>query len=139
MGLLLCVFFVSGLFAQKPETVAFDRYHSENLTFTKGLSQNWVYSILQDRYGYMWFGTWDGLNKFDGYNFTIYNVSDGLNDHTILCMVEDKDGNMWIGTNRGLNKFDRQTQTFQKFDFQTADSTRPFLSSIRSIVISGDS
>jgi ligand-binding sensor domain-containing protein len=87
----------------------------------------------------MWFGTWDGLNKFDGYNFTIYNVSDGLNDHTILCMVEDKDGNMWIGTNRGLNKFNRQTQTFQKFDFQTRDSINPFMGSIRSIVISGDS
>jgi len=95
--------------AQEFENVKFDRLKSENVKLIKGLSQNWIYDILQDRYGYMWFGTWDGLNKYDGYNFTIYNVDEGLSDHIVYSLLEDDEGILWIGTDKGFNKFDRNT------------------------------
>lgn len=141
-GIAITIFLVvlaNVIYSQKQDPVNFDRYYSENLTYTKGLSQNYVYAILQDKHGYMWFGTWDGLNKYDGYNYTIYNTSDGLSDHTIRCMVEDEMGNLWVGTNRGLNKFNRRTQTFEQFLFQSPDSSNQFLGRVRSIVLSGDS
>ena len=136
---LLIVVMTLHICAQKQDPVNFDRYYSENLTYTKGLSQNYVYTILQDRHGYMWFGTWDGLNKYDGYSYTIYNTSDGLSDHTIRCLVEDEQGNLWVGTNRGLNKFNRREQSFEQFLFQTPDSTNQPFGTVRSIVLSGDS
>jgi len=106
---LCCSFNTTG---QQYQTLKFDRLFSENVQYVKGLSQNWIYNIHQDRYGYMWFGTWEGLNKYDGYDFTIYSMEDGLSDHVIYCMLEDDEGIFWIGTDKGFNKFDRKTQKF---------------------------
>ena len=103
-------------FAQDSNAVKFDHLSSENFKLVKGVSQNWIYSIIQDQYGYIWFGTWDGLNKYDGYNFTTYNVADGLSDHTIYSMVEDFEGILWIGTDNGLTKFDPRRKIFKQFE-----------------------
>jgi ligand-binding sensor domain-containing protein len=110
------------LFSQETEDVKFKRLASENIKLEKGLSQNWVYSILQDKYGYMWFGTWDGLNRYDGYNFVTYNVDDGLSDHAIYTLLEDDEGTIWIGTDKGFNRFDRETRTFKQY-LHYSDST----------------
>lgn len=111
------------LFCQdkKPEII-FDRISTENIKVERGLSQNSVFSILQDDKGYMWFGTWDGLNKFDGYNFTVYRANNSeaanqLSDETIYTIFEDEDQNLWIGTENGLNKFNRQRSHFVHFIF----------------------
>ncbi len=109
------------LFSQEPGGIKFKRLASENIKLEKGLSQNWVYSILQDKQGYMWFGTWDGLNRYDGYNFVSYNIEDGLSSHTIFSLLEDDEGIIWIGTDRGFNRFDRKTGTFTRF-FHNSDS-----------------
>lgn len=93
--------------AQKQPVYAFDVITSENMFQQKGLSANTVNSIIQDSYGYMWFGTWDGLNKFDGYTFTIYARAEGLTNETIHTLLEADDGNIWIGTDDGLNCLER--------------------------------
>ncbi|MEZ5196540.1 MAG: two-component regulator propeller domain-containing protein [Bacteroidales bacterium] len=133
---LLSVFFV--LNAQDQESVKFDHFSSENIKIEKGLSQNWIYSIIQDKYGYMWFGTWEGLNKYDGYNFTIYNVNDGLSDHIIYTIVEDEEGMLWIGTDNGFNRFDRKNQTIKQYTDLPGDSLSLYQKRIKSIIQTKD-
>ncbi len=91
----------------------------QNIGAEKGLSQNTVYDILQDHQGFMWFCTQDGLNKFDGYTFTVYGYDAQLNslsDDYLWSLYEDKNGMLWIGTDAGgLNKFDRTTETFTAY------------------------
>lgn len=86
----------------------------------EGLSHSNVISILRDSRGYMWFGTRDGLNRYDGYTFTTfkYDPQDphSISNNTIISMVEDSEGFIWIATwGGGLNRFDRNTETFLRF------------------------
>ncbi|MCE6987627.1 hybrid sensor histidine kinase/response regulator [Dyadobacter sp. CY323] len=91
-----------------------------HLTTNQGLSQNNVSSIVMDRRGFMWFGTRDGLNRYDGYNFTVYR-NDPQNPHSIAHSVintlfEDRKGRLWIGTeDGGLSLYDRQKDRFTNF------------------------
>jgi ligand-binding sensor domain-containing protein/uncharacterized membrane-anchored protein YhcB (DUF1043 family) len=137
--LLLCSIAGQGQnLIQDQDNIRFDRLFSENIKYVKGLSQNWIYAIHQDQYGYMWFGTWEGLNKYDGYNYTIYNVQDGLSDHTINCILEDDEGFLWLGTTKGLNKFDRKNQTFTRFTNLPGDTTSLFHNQIHSLIQTRD-
>jgi PAS domain S-box-containing protein len=100
--------------------VAENNIQFEHITTTQGLSQSAVNCLLQDSQGFMWFGTQDGLNKYDGYNFTVYKYdelnSHSLSDNFITSIYEDKSGTIWIGTDGGgLNKFDRQTEQFTHY------------------------
>ncbi len=133
---LCCSFSING---QEPQSIKFDRLLSENVRYVKGLSQNWIYNIHQDRYGYMWFGTWEGLNKYDGYNFTIYNVEDGLSDHVIYCLLEDDEGIFWIGTDKGFNRFDRKNQKFTQYTDLPGDTSGLFHERVMSIIQTRDS
>ncbi|MCP4216058.1 MAG: PAS domain S-box protein [bacterium] len=95
--------------------VSFDRINVE-----QGLSQATVLSVCQDRRGLMWFGTEDGLNKYDGYNFVIYrNNPDNphsLSDDYIDTIYEDSSGTLWIGTaGGGLNKYHRRKDNFTHY------------------------
>ncbi len=88
-----------------------------SISIEQGLSQSVVMVTYQDRQGYLWFGTQDGLNRYDGYHFTIFrpNPDDpsSLSDRTINNIIEDTYGNLWIGTMLGgLNRYDRQTGLF---------------------------
>jgi len=102
------------IFAKRPEI------EFTHLRVADGLSQSWVKSICQDQYGFMWFGTNDGLNKYDGYNFTVYKNSpknkNSLSDNSIESLYEDKNGNLWIGTGNGLNFYDRNDDRFTHND-----------------------
>jgi len=95
-----------GLHAQ-PTDVKFD-----HLTVNQGLSFNWVTAIMQDSRGFMWFATANGLNKYDGYSFTMYKAdpldSESLSGSWINLLYEDTHGDLWITTG-GLNRFDRVT------------------------------
>lgn len=88
----------------------------EMLSVEDGLSQSSVRAIFQDQRGFMWFGTDDGLNKYDGYNFTIYNHDPeeptSLADNLITTIYQDSLGRMWIGTASGLDRFEPETETF---------------------------
>ncbi len=98
---------------------------SEEIKFTyltpkEGLSSNTVNAIIKDRYGLMWFATEDGLDKYDGTNFTIYRhkVGDtsGLLSNDIRAIYEDKLGNLWIGSTGGaLSLYDRKKDSFINF------------------------
>lgn len=105
---------VSALFAEAP-VIQFD-----HLSLEQGLSQSIIVCILQDRQGFMWFGTEDGLNKYDGYNFTVIrqipNDSNSLSHNNILSIFEDRSGFTWIGTfHGGLNKFDPSTEKYTHY------------------------
>jgi signal transduction histidine kinase/ligand-binding sensor domain-containing protein/DNA-binding response OmpR family regulator len=90
----------------------------QHLTSDDGLSQNTVDCILKDSRGFMWFGTWNGLNRFDGYNFVTYkseNKEHSLSDNFIYSLCEDKNGDLWIGTKNGLNRFIYSQNRFIKY------------------------
>ncbi|GAB1856092.1 two-component regulator propeller domain-containing protein [Flavobacteriaceae bacterium MHTCC 0001] len=97
----ICVYLITvTLFAQE---VVF-----KNITTSSGLSHNEVNCILQDRQGFMWFGTNDGLNRYDGYEFKLYQFNaetyKGLNSNLVQSLAEDAFGNIWVGTtNSGVN------------------------------------
>lgn len=115
--LLLCSF--SGL---GQEIIDF-----KHITTKDGLSQSDVNAIYQDKFGYMWFGTHDGLNKYDGYSFTVYNPDKdkpgSINSNLIYDIVGDEDGNLWIGTTgSGLNFFNATTGKFTHYRHKDGDS-----------------
>jgi signal transduction histidine kinase/ligand-binding sensor domain-containing protein len=88
----------------------------ENISTEQGLSQSAIHAILQDDQGFLWFGTEEGLDKYDGYQFTVYkndpDNSNSLSDNTIYSMYQDRDGVLWIGTSVSLDRFDPKTDTF---------------------------
>ena len=89
----------------------------EHITSEHGLSENVVNCIFQDSKGFIWVGTNDGLNRYDGYNFRVFNPlpddDQSINSNLIFAVNEDLEGNIWIGTTgSGLNKFDPRTETF---------------------------
>lgn len=91
-----------------------------HLTVEKGLSQSGVISIVQDRMGFMWFGTRDGLNKYDTQKIEIFkhkandtsSLSSSLN---IYALLSDRKGRLWVGTMRGLNLYQPETNNFKRF------------------------
>lgn len=90
-----------------------EHYYFSNLSLKDGLSQISIVKILQDTKGFMWFGSRNGLNRYDGANFTVYkhNPADStsLTDSHITSLVEDNNGNLWVGTIKGLNKINLKT------------------------------
>ncbi len=90
------------------------------LSVDQGLSQSTVSAILRDSQGFMWFGTADGLNRYDGYTFTVYRNnpldSSSLSDNWIWGLCEDKEGNLWVGTQAGgINRYDRTHDRFVRY------------------------
>lgn len=99
-----------------------------SLTAQNGLSYNTVNAILKDRYGWMWFATDDGLNRFDGTRFTVYRHKAGdttsLPDNNITCLFEDRAGNLWVGSGRGsVSMYNRKKDVFVSVkSFRGADA-----------------
>lgn len=82
-----------------------------------GLSHNSVWAAMQDSRGFMWFGTNDGLNRFDGLNFKVYrridNDSLSLGNNFIHCLLESPDGNILVGTKEGLYSYSPDSDNFR--------------------------
>jgi ligand-binding sensor domain-containing protein/signal transduction histidine kinase len=92
----------------------------DHLDINSGLSQNHIMCILQDNRGFMWFGTRDGLNKYDGYTFTIYKSdkadSTSISNNFIAGIVEDSKGVIWVATRGGgLNRYDKEKDRFTRY------------------------
>ncbi len=103
-------------------TLAQKDYLYENISVAEGLSSarfNLDGTIYQDRFGFLWFGTVDGLNRFDGYTFKVYKNIPGdslsLPSNNVCVITEDAEGNLWIGTPSQMSRMDRKTNTFNTF------------------------
>lgn len=99
----------------------------EQITTEEGLSQSTINSILQDKRGFLWFATEDGLNRYDGYNFRVYRNDPSnelsLSNNRISTILEDKSGRLWIGTKGGgLSRFNKEKETFTNFINDSKDS-----------------
>lgn len=117
---VLLMFVTFGAEAMGP-AVRFDR-----LSLEQGLSQSAVATIYQDKRGFLWLGTEDGLNRYDGYEFKVYKHStqniNSISDNHIKSIFEDKDGFLWIGTlGGGINRYDYATDKFTRFMHQAND------------------
>jgi len=112
------VFLTKQLTAQQYEY--YEHISSEFVKLYPGLSQNDVNCILQDKTGNLWIGTWDGLNRYDGYDYNILRPNletpeKSINHRSINALFEDKSGILWIGTDKGLNAFNRRAYTFKHY------------------------
>ncbi|GAB3334962.1 hypothetical protein GCM10027299_43590 [Larkinella ripae] len=91
----------------------------DQISVDNGLSQSEVYCVLKDSQGYVWFGTQDGLNRYDGYQITHYKHnpfdSTTLSHDQILTLHEDRQGKIWVGTVNGLNQYEPVTGQFRRF------------------------
>ena len=108
-----------------------DNFQNVTITLDDGLSENFVDYIYKDSDGYMWFATWAGLDRYDGYNFTHFSHHDKIQPLTsnfVRMMCEDKFKRLWLGTEEGINIFDLKKETLstlqldQKFHQLSATS-----------------
>ena len=88
----------------------------QHLTVRDGLSQSSPYHMLKDSRGFLWLGTQDGVNRFDGHRFRVYKPDardpHALKGTNVAGIVEDKRGDIWVGTEEGLNRYHRATDRF---------------------------
>jgi ligand-binding sensor domain-containing protein/signal transduction histidine kinase len=114
----------------------------ERLSIEQGLSQQSALSILQDRQGFMWFGTQAGLNRYDGYRITVYrndpNDPGSLPDNYVAASYEDAEGRLWFGTKGGLARFDPASGRFQRHLPPDLDAHRGGNRAVYAIVPAGD-
>ncbi len=118
---LLSIFSFSNLNAWQ-KSIRFDR-----ITVADGLPGAFARSIVQDKRGFMWFATSNGLAKYDGYRFTVYrhDLDDpgSVSSNEILSVFEDHQGTLWVGTDAGLDRFDREQEIFKHFTHDPEDVT----------------
>ncbi len=97
-------------------------WRSAVITNEQGLSNSAVNSVFRDSRGFMWFGTWDGLNRYDGKNIKTFYPDmydeNAISNNIIREMMEDAKGNMWIVTERGLNRYSHDLETFNKWFYE---------------------
>lgn len=95
----------------------------DHIGLEHGLSQSTVYSIARDLHGFMWFGTQDGLNRYDGYEIAVFkhnpNDSNSVSHNTIWALMGDRQGNLWIGTEGGVNCYRPAENRFHRYPFLT--------------------
>jgi signal transduction histidine kinase/ligand-binding sensor domain-containing protein len=106
-----------------PSAVLPQQYFFSTYSLGEGLSQSVVNCIYQDSRGFIWAGTQNGLNKFNGYTFEIfsYNPSDinSLSNNWVYSVSEDREGDLWVCTKSGLNRFIRKENRFQRIHYTT--------------------
>ena len=122
-------------------------YRFEHLTVEDGLSRNTVVAIVQDKYGYMWFATWNGLNRYNGYEFEVFktDLTDSLSISTnrVEMLALDDSLNVWARTFDGINnKFNYANETFTRYPENSSllsDSLKARLFKKWQYEVSGDS
>lgn len=119
-SILLAFLLVAGNLCMAQENIRFER-----ISVNEGLTQADVKSMVQDKFGFLWVGTRDGLNKYDGYEFTRFNReetdSTSLQFNQILDLQMDSAGDIWIGSTGGISIYNYQTNSFQNFFLSTKE------------------
>lgn len=114
--LFLCIG-VNCVFSEVPEQINFSY-----ISINEGLSQSTVFSIDQDQRGNMWFATYDGVNKYDGYSFTVYQHNEedpnSIANDISRIVKTDSQGRVWIGTRDGLSYYDEKKDKFRNFFYE---------------------
>jgi signal transduction histidine kinase/ligand-binding sensor domain-containing protein/CheY-like chemotaxis protein len=118
MALIFSILFDTPSALSQPTLFTNSRF--KHLSLEEGLSSGTVLSMYQDRSGFLWFGTEEGLNRYDGYEFTVYRRDSrnpaALSGNVISSLAEDRSGKLWVGTyGGGLNLLDRQRESFVHF------------------------
>ena len=125
--LISSLFCQINLFAQEIEF--------KHLTVDNGLSNNKVNCLLEDRTGFIWFGTDDGLNRFDGYEIKVFrnkpNDNKSISGNGIWSLFEDADGDLWIGTKSGeINRYNPKTGKFESWKVESKNTNENGITSI---------
>lgn len=119
LNLLLFLRIVSNCYAQS------SNLQFEHIIIQQGLSHNFVMKVMQDRKGYLWFGTGSGLDKYYGYRFANYKFdpfdSTSLPKNQVFTLWEDKEGIIWVGRSEGISKFNPHTETFTRLERSAAN------------------
>jgi ligand-binding sensor domain-containing protein/signal transduction histidine kinase/DNA-binding response OmpR family regulator len=93
-------------------------FRFQHITIEEGLSQSTVFAITQDASGFMWFGTRDGLNRYDSRKIRTYlhhpQQENSISNNTIHSLLTDSEGKLWVGTGNGLNLYDPKTDGFTR-------------------------
>ncbi len=132
--IFIIVFFIGFngfiLHAQKDQ-ISETNYYFDHITVKEGLSQSSVLSIYQDHLGFMWFGTRDGLNQYDGYNFKVFRNQVGdttsIAGNIIRDIKEDQAGNIWIATDKGLSKYNTNQELFYNYPLDQEVNKNPII------------
>lgn len=121
ISLLICWYCIIHVSILQAQVIDFKHYSIKD-----GLSQIEIKCIFQDSEGYMWIGTQNGLNKFDGYYFDniFHDPTDttSLSSNWIFDITEDSEGNLWFATKEGLNKYDKKERVFYKIKYKNEHS-----------------
>ncbi|QUW03661.1 protein kinase [Chloracidobacterium validum] len=112
--------------------------HFRNLSIEHGLSQSTATCFLQDRTGFLWFGTADGLNRYDGYGFKVFRRDgrqpDSLAGNLVYAVCEDHTGVLWVGTSEGgLSRYDARTERFTRYAHHPDQPTSLYGGQVRSL------
>jgi ligand-binding sensor domain-containing protein len=115
-------------FGQQHPQYNIENISTEIIKLEKGLSQNSVRCIFEDHKGYMWFGTWDGLNRYDGTKFLSFspnntNTNNSLVQQTVNALIQDEHDRIWVATDGGLSRIDYKTLNFTNFSMLTVQKS----------------
>ena len=131
---ILFLFCIAHVFA----TGQVNNFKFGNLDTADGLSSSTCLTVFQDTEGFLWFGTINGLNKYNGYDFEVYKSvlkdSTSISNNRINAIAEDQSGNLWVGTNNGLNCLNKKTNRFIRIDLykqlSLANNPRKFINDL---------
>ncbi len=134
ISLLYALLFASCLFRLSAADTNGQQYAFRSLDNTKGLSNNSVNAILQDKEGFMWFGTKDGLDRYDGTSFLSFTKEAGtLGNNYVTALYEDVQGRLWIGTDLGLYVYLPDTERVERF-LERSDTGDTIDNTVNSII-----
>src|SRR5690554_6769399 len=124
-GLLAVLFLYAGLLKSENVT-GLPLLDFRILNTTEGLPTSEVQKVYQDREGFMWFATRNGLCKYDGYRITVFRSdlpnSHHLSDNNIYCLADDNSGSLWIGTASGMSRFNKSSGLFEVIPIHNSTS-----------------